>query len=144
MSGTPGTLGTDDFTGSTFEPRAETRNAVAVANASTYSAVSSITLAASSLSRQGSGQFAIVASACPKISDSTGVLLFTLYRDSTALPAIRKAGPSAASSTHTPGAIQWIDVPGDGAAHVYSLVITTTAGTLADESGHVSMTVHEL
>lgn len=82
----------------------------------------------------------VTAGASVTTSAPSTVVVFQLLRDATAIgPAISVT--SDATDSLAAASIQWIDVPGDEAAHTYSIRMTPAGGTVSIGAGHGSITV---
>jgi hypothetical protein len=118
-------------------------NFVQYVNPNAPSAANSLSIAAPSISPQGTGIYEVSASACPYPTGEPSTITAQLYRDSTPLTPKQVPIPSGPGD-HTPLVMSWIDSPGDGLPHIYSMVQTPSVGQIADLANHQWIHVREL
>jgi len=101
-----------------------------------------ITLAAPAITRMGSGIMHAVFTSCPFPSGAPVVFTFTLWRDSTQLPPIKKTLPAGPGDDY-PVSLDWVDTVTDYLPHTYSVQVSAPSGTISDSTNHVTAMVEE-
>jgi hypothetical protein len=122
-------------------------NSVALVNSAPITSPGNITLAAPAVAPIGTGQgFRITGSMYGLCNIVGATVTLRLFRDLTSVgPIAVSVAVSAAvtSNNIAGGSIQWIDVPGDSAPHVYSIHATVDTGTFQVPTGEASITVEQ-